>query len=1099
MTEEKEHLSKLRSLSPPLPSPLLNGYFIVGEHIRIQFFKISNFCLELQKYLQTVNPSVQIEIKKKSVDDGYTIQISTTSQQDIDYVHNQIENLLASIKTKVFDNEKVQAYLRNHSSAVNIISRIIDHKKEFIICEIMDVQKLKIHYFKYKMAPFKINDIDEFINKNIIEDTINVLLGRQQTQKFFNELKTKIDAEQHKADSMISISMIPVNNDITKARGTQKQQQIRIFGYYKRVNELKKQFQNLCDKHQLTITKINMSQPQVDYLLYTCSKALKEIQKQFKADHVDLRISTREFLAPSYLKDKIQLRIKDLLSSLKTKEFKTIKLFHSMIEKECEQLKNIAHQNNCHISKYDLETKLKTFTISKATSQNTVTPKSILEQSDLLYRSTDIVKKVMLANGSINVSIGDIADEKVDTIIIPSTSNGLRENIIERAGIDIKSLKYNQNQQKATVTLIETNSGKLPSKTILFSNWTPSGTYISSDDILRKSIQVFISKSTQYAITHLQSKSIAFAVPEVYEKEEVVAEMMLMEAKHQIAKSSSLTVLFVLSPDQYILQKTFSGQLDTMQTNVEFDWSTANRCVLPQKLDNNQLELWGPPSVLEQVKQKYQLMDTLLKQLIQVQQTPRPSSAARLRPSASTATTKCYNITLSSCPQDQIICQRLADRLMDEGFSVLIDLSDEEASSQIDKSDCVIMCLSENYQENDLCEKKAKYANDSRKKLIAVKIESYNTSIRGWLHDFMIGKLCYHLFGSESYFNLEYDKLLSKVLQYTRPGYVTLLQQTGNRTDDSQASDDQQIERKRKRAYEKRVQKLMEKGKISEDDIRNATEKIQIVINEKQAEAEETASEVHKRYQKDANYSARRKRTYKQENVEIQYSLDTFLLCYKRWLKKIPNVTKQNIPPFTLTGDINDAIFPLPDDIRENPEAFARQYFKRSSPFGFGHNYFCSNALLWINNGPFGKIPTKNLQLTNCTFGIPSSQTHEANNYYLSLSKRMGFGMIITSSDRHQSNYPYNGPSIEIDDVITETEAPDNDLKVRRRDGTTRYFAKNDPRKQQQISECVRNFMQQKNRNMLEFDKLKHIKTFEELKIYIKIHGSDQRLQKRSK
>ncbi|CAF4642273.1 unnamed protein product, partial [Didymodactylos carnosus] len=136
----------------------------------------------------------------------------------------------------------------------------------------------------------------------------------------------------------------------------------------------------------------------------------------------------------------------------------------------------------------------------------------------------------------------------VDTIIIPSTSNSLRESIIERSGIDIKSLKYNQNQQKATVMLIETNSGKLPSKTILFSNWTPSGTYISSDDILRKSIQVFISKSTQYAITHLQSKSIAFTVPEAYEKEEVVAEMMLMEAKHQIAKSSSLTVLFVLSP-----------------------------------------------------------------------------------------------------------------------------------------------------------------------------------------------------------------------------------------------------------------------------------------------------------------------------------------------------------------------------------------------------------------------------------------------------------------------------------------------------------------------------------------------------------------------
>jgi hypothetical protein len=33
----------------------------------------------------------------------------------------------------------------------------------------------------------------------------------------------------------------------------------------------------------------------------------------------------------------------------------------------------------------------------------------------------------------------------------------------------------------------------------------------------------------------------------------------------------------------------------------------------------------------------------------------------------------------------------------------------------------------------------------------------------------------------------------------------------------------------------------------------------------------------------------------------------------RRWLKKSTNITKQNLPPFAASGDINDAPFPMPD------------------------------------------------------------------------------------------------------------------------------------------------------------------------------------------
>jgi hypothetical protein len=38
-------------------------------------------------------------------------------------------------------------------------------------------------------------------------------------------------------------------------------------------------------------------------------------------------------------------------------------------------------------------------------------------------------------------------------------------------------------------------------------------------------------------------------------------------------------------------------------------------------------------------------------------------------------------------------------------------------------------------------------------------------------------------------------------------------------------------------------------------------------------------------------------------------TLSDFLHCVKRWLEKAPNVIKRRLPPFTPTGDINDALF----------------------------------------------------------------------------------------------------------------------------------------------------------------------------------------------
>ncbi|CAF4590513.1 unnamed protein product [Rotaria sp. Silwood2] len=84
---------------------------------------------------------------------------------------------------------------------------------------------------------------------------------------------------------------------------------------------------------------------------------------------------------------------------------------------------------------------------------------------------------------------------------------------------------------------------------------------------------------------------------------------------------------------------------------------------------------------------KKKLLDTLQKQKLQIQTTFQSNSAARRRrpltaSSAATTTsiataliitnTTCYNIMLSYCSKDQTLCQRLANRLINDGFSVLM-------------------------------------------------------------------------------------------------------------------------------------------------------------------------------------------------------------------------------------------------------------------------------------------------------------------------------------------------------------------------------------------------------------------------------------------
>jgi hypothetical protein len=176
------------------------------------------------------------------------------------------------------------------------------------------------------------------------------------------------------------------------------------------------------------------------------------------------------------------------------------------------------------------------------------------------------------------------------------------------------------------------------------------------------------------------------------------------------------------------------------------------------KLDEtcNEIEFIGPANGIQEMKKKFTILSELVKSTSIIE---RPSSAR----SENLKMAKLYNIVVSYNRKDIRRCQRLINRLTEEGFSVGTDSTITELKSAMEKCDCIILCISENYYQSFSCIEEAKYAFQMDKKVFLVKIQ--NHSLFGWDDDLFDKKLFFQSFGSENYFDLEYGRLLIELVR----------------------------------------------------------------------------------------------------------------------------------------------------------------------------------------------------------------------------------------------------------------------------------------------------------------------------------------------
>jgi hypothetical protein len=153
------------------------------------------------------------------------------------------------------------------------------------------------------------------------------------------------------------------------------------------------------------------------FILRSCNSELDEIKEKYENVGVDLRLRLNEFVAPPYLKDEIESCVAKLLPQSTTKTIKSIQLSKDVAERAEKHLEYIAHKYNCCV-KTELTYKSRSYIIPRSSSSNKQMSKSLIDQSNDFCCSSDVFNKIPVGNGSIEIRIGDIAQQKVSLMIV---------------------------------------------------------------------------------------------------------------------------------------------------------------------------------------------------------------------------------------------------------------------------------------------------------------------------------------------------------------------------------------------------------------------------------------------------------------------------------------------------------------------------------------------------------------------------------------------------------------------------------------------------------------------------------------------------------
>ncbi|UJR07882.1 hypothetical protein I4U23_012164 [Adineta vaga] len=925
-------------------------FIVQPRSSQIKFFQSELICNYLQEYLSTnFDVTCNIPMTILSISNTDLLVRLSGHKQEVQAAHQNLQSLFATLHTTILNENNASPKVIKWSKNIHCDLALLVLQKIFIdkkLCTVWEKTSVLSGYYivHYLTGNHDPSASEEFINHVLNHDIsfVKDITVSNAHKRYHSELDEFIQNKKNASQQNQSMAVISLQYP------SQKDFKISLFGLKDIVQVTKKQLKLLINKHQMKTTKLNLDSKQREYLLDNCTSHLRNIELNYEDDNVKIQIRESLFTSPQYLVKIIEQLILSMIFQTVNLTFKSIENAFLLTDSDRLQLETLAKNCNCEINHIEVKTE---------------------EESIIIPKGNIPATPEHLAKDSNQVSATLFTDQlKTDIIVLSTEDDCIREKI----------------ESKNQVGYYQTNTGK----NFLYIPWSPTQ-FKQYDDrpksILKESIKQFISHSLTQLIQHSDAnvKTVAYSTtkwenyPHRQQFIQIFIRQMKLQLESELFANRGWRIILPFHQKQCFLFKMFSDILSksktqnnsdeqfscpiSMKIDKPFDlhiWNQFmindyyNYClqemILPNFFQTNSqpqyLELAGPVKKVHIAKEKYELMSQIahLKRIPANLVPIKDHQSSKVTLKTSKEISNQYNILISYCSLDGTLPLILADHFTDEDYIVLTEASDQTSSSHIasiNRADVIVICFSSNYFMNANCRTSLRTAIESSQKTIIPVVLLANSSDQpiNWLEWIDVQELYYEIFHEEikfklnTNFDLNYERLLIELLQYTKPGVFGHKYPKSSNTsveESTQNEDahhhDKTIEltavemQTKRRIYEERIQKIVQSQKISEKEMKQLIRSLEVVLKSSSSQessdtSEEENSIISSEISEQSENNMNERNKQEELNICSEY-LHAFFLLIQRWMEEASNKTmiRGNLPPFTLSGDYNDAIFPLP-------------------------------------------------------------------------------------------------------------------------------------------------------------------------------------------
>lgn len=301
-------------------------------------------------------------------------------------------------------------------------------------------------------------------------------------------------------------------------------------------------------------------------MLDNCIDALKDIENEYKDDHVKIRIRLREFTAPQYLIAKIKQQINELIIEKSICRFQQIDNSIVLTNEQRRKIYQIARNNHCQIETIEIKFDVEVYTIPNAPLSESQSDQS---HSWMSARKISILNssiEIYLTNQSNSIPVRFFFSDK--TLIISVSFFVKRDFTVVSSPDDATEAEV---QFLSDYGYVELKTGRK----MLFLRWSPI--VEQNDDKtnkkLKRSIDDFLSSVFQSVTTYNGNEGKIVFLTNGWEnvgtQQKQFVEFLINKVKKELElRKVKWRIMLMFNNQQIEFYKEFYQQLQQLNSNI---------------------------------------------------------------------------------------------------------------------------------------------------------------------------------------------------------------------------------------------------------------------------------------------------------------------------------------------------------------------------------------------------------------------------------------------------------------------------------------------------------------------------------------------------